>query len=156
MSMSGAGAALVICEISKRIDRFNIDRVALTYSSNNCENFFGMLAKFSHGKRINFGKTDSWEAYQYLVAGKRSDEKFEDKILAHAKIESSYVRYHATELAVKMKEYDRINQRHEKVEKRRKVQQFAKTKDIARHSKTPDRHAPDKLSPTESFKHRIS
>ena len=55
MSMSPAGVAAVNHEISKRLNDSNIDRVALTYSSNNCENFFGMLTKYSHGKRINFG-----------------------------------------------------------------------------------------------------
>ena len=99
MSMSEKGVAIVNQEISKRINYLNIDRMALTYSSNNCENFFGMLAKFSHGKQINFGRTNSWEAYQFLMAGKRSDDRFEDKILAHAGIISSYLRDEARRLS---------------------------------------------------------
>lgn len=81
MSMSERGQATVFKEISKRLDSSNIDRVAMTMSSNDCENFFGMIAKYSHGKIIFLGQTDSWEAYQLLIAGNKSDPFLRIKFL---------------------------------------------------------------------------
>ena len=52
MSMDKRDQDTVYKEITKRLDASNIDRVALAMSSNDCENFFGMLAKYSHGIRI--------------------------------------------------------------------------------------------------------
>ena len=86
ISTDKRGQDAVYKEISKRLDVSNIDRVALAMSRNDCENFFDMLAKYSHGKRIFLGLTDSWEGYQLLVASKKSDDKFEDKIEAYAGI----------------------------------------------------------------------
>ena len=122
----------------------------MTLSSNNCENFFGMLSKFTHGKRINFGQSNSWEAYQFLVVGKRSDDKFEDKVQSHAGIISSYLRDEATERLVKAKEYNRVRQRRGDVKERRKVQQYAKAKDIAKRTTLSGCHKPNKLSPKEA------
>ena len=63
MSMGKIGQQTVYREITKRLNEGNIDRVSLAMSSNDCENYFGLLSKFSHGKRIYFGQTDSWQVY---------------------------------------------------------------------------------------------
>ena len=94
-------------EITKRLDESNIDRVALAMSSNDCENFFGMLVKYSHGKRIFLGQTDSWEVYQLLVAGKKTDDRFADKVQNYHKIISSHVRDTNTEKLINKKRLDR-------------------------------------------------
>ena len=60
MSMGGKGRAKVKHVIDKRLDIENIDRVALAYSSNKCENFFSVLVKYTSGKRIYLGKNDAW------------------------------------------------------------------------------------------------
>ena len=52
MSMGKIGQQTVYREITKRLNEGNIDRVSLAMSSNDCENYFGLLSKFSHGKRI--------------------------------------------------------------------------------------------------------
>ena len=44
MSMGKRGQATCYEQITKRLDASNIDRVAMAMSSNDCENFFGMLA----------------------------------------------------------------------------------------------------------------
>ena len=97
MSMDKKGQATCYQEITKRLDESNIDRVALAMSSNDCGNFFGMLVKYSHGKQIFLGQTDLWEVYQLLVAGKKTDDRFADKVQNYHKIISSHVRDTNTE-----------------------------------------------------------
>jgi hypothetical protein len=47
------------------INAKNIAKVAQVFMSNFYENFFLILTKYSQGKRINLGMTDSWELYQH-------------------------------------------------------------------------------------------
>ena len=83
-------------------------------SSNDAENYFRVLSKYSHGKRICLGKTDTWEIYQLFVAGLRSDEKFEEKIQLHSGIVSSYLRDKMNAKLVKWKQYHRERKKTEK------------------------------------------
>ena len=154
MSMGKVGQQRVYKEITTRLNASNIDRVALVLSSNDCENFFGMLAKYSHGKRIYFGQTDSWKVYQLLVAGLRSDDNFEDKILAHAGIASSYVRDVSTAKLVKKKQYHRDRKKTEKYKRRRKLGQYAKVRNAVKNSTAAARHRPNKQSPVNSCKNK--
>ena len=55
ISMGKEGQAICYSEITKRLDETNIDRTAMSLSSNDCENFFGMITRYSHGKRIFWG-----------------------------------------------------------------------------------------------------
>jgi len=56
MSLGKKGQATCYQENTKRLDESNIDRVALAMSSNDCENFVGMLLKYSHGKRVSWDR----------------------------------------------------------------------------------------------------
>ncbi|KAL7545351.1 hypothetical protein ACHAWF_015517 [Thalassiosira exigua] len=152
MSMGEVGRGVVYREIASRLNETNIDRVARAMSSNNCENFFNILAKFSHGKRINNGLTDSWEVFQLLVAGQRSDLRIEDKIQAHAGIASSFVRDRAIDQQVWLKEYHQKRKRTEKYKRRRKISQVAKVHKAVKNTTAPARHRPNKQSPTDACK----
>ena len=58
MSMGMKGHAKLMYAITKRLDMINIDRDALTMSSNRCKNYFSVLVTFTCGKRIYFGRKD--------------------------------------------------------------------------------------------------
>jgi len=121
-------------------------------SSNDCDNYFGLLSKFSHGKRIYFGQTDSWQAYQLMVAGLRSDKHFEDKIQTSAGIVPSHVRDVNTQKLVDKQVYDQKRKKTEGYKNRRRVSQYTKIKDAVKNSTASARHCPNKLSPTDSCK----
>ena len=50
MNMGKDGQTLVLKEVTKRLNESNIDRMAISMSSNGCGHLFSMRAKFSHGK----------------------------------------------------------------------------------------------------------
>ena len=150
MSMGKKGQATCYQEITKRLDESNIGRVALAMSSNDCKNFFGMLVKYSHGKRIFLGQTDSWEVYQILVAGKKTDHRFADKVQNYHGIISSHVRDTNTEKLINKKRLDRERTKGDRYKQRRKVRQYAKLKDTVKNKLAPDSHRPNKLSPKDT------
>ncbi|KAL7545104.1 hypothetical protein ACHAWF_008471 [Thalassiosira exigua] len=150
MSMGKSGQETCYKEISKRLDESNIDRVAATMTSNGCENFFGMLSKYSHGKRIFWGQSDSWEIFQFLVAGKKSDDHFEDAVQAYDGIVSSAVRDVNLARQVRKKQRDRLRQQTDAYKQRRKVRQYAKIKDVVKNKSASARHRSNKLSPKDS------
>jgi len=51
----------------KRFNNKNIDKLAQMACSNSCEAFFGVLTKFSEGKRLNLEHTDLWKSMILLV-----------------------------------------------------------------------------------------
>jgi hypothetical protein len=51
----------------KRFNSKNIDKNAEMACSNDCEGFYGVLAKFSEGKRLNLEHTDLWRSMIMLV-----------------------------------------------------------------------------------------
>ena len=62
--------------IMKRLTPKNVDKVAELMTSNLCELYFGVLAKFTEGKHLNVDQGDAWRIMQYFVAGIRSDANF--------------------------------------------------------------------------------
>ena len=152
MSMGENGRAQVYKEISKRLDDRNIDRVAMALSSNACENFYGMLTKYTHGKRINYGQTDSWAVFGLYVAGKKSDDRFEDKVQQCAGIQSSYVRDSQIDKSIAVKENHREREKREDVKERQKVRQMAKIKECQKNMRVAGRHRPNSLSPKDNCK----
>ena len=76
-------------EIDKRLDIHNIDRVALAYSSNKCENFFSVLVKYTSGKRIYLGKKGAWSTRIKFVAALKSNPRISDEIRMKAGITTS-------------------------------------------------------------------
>ena len=152
MSMGKRGQMKCYNKIAKQLDSSNIDCVAETMSSNGCENFFGMMAKFSHGNRIFLGQTNSWEIYQLLVAGKKSFDNFEDMLREYDNIVSLYVRDVRVVNAVKAKENQRERQRGVKHINCRKVRSYAKLKDAVKNKTAAVGHLPNKLSPKDACK----
>ncbi|KAL7531548.1 hypothetical protein ACHAWF_003815 [Thalassiosira exigua] len=136
MSMGVIGQEKVRCEITSRLNETNIDRVAIVFSGNHCENFYSILAKFSHGKRINNGQTDLWEVFQLLVAGQRSDDRIKDKIQAAAGIVSSALRNQALGKMDKNRSFDRQRKQTEKYKLRLKISQVAKVHKAALSKQT--------------------
>ena len=152
MSMGTVGQKQVYKEITKRLNESNIDRVALALSSNDCENYFGMLTEYSHGKHMYFGQSDLWQVYQLLVAGLRTDDGFEDKIQASAGIASSFVRDVITGKAIARKEYHRKRKKTEEVKHRRKLASYSKVRNAVKNSTAKARHKPNKQTPLDACK----
>ncbi|KAL7535208.1 LOW QUALITY PROTEIN: hypothetical protein ACHAXR_006340 [Thalassiosira sp. AJA248-18] len=130
----------------------------MAMSSNDCENFFGMLAKYSHGKRTFLGQTDSWEVYQLLVAGGKSDDHFADKTVQdyHGIIVLSHIINVNTAKLIKPKQYNQKQQQGDKYKQCRKVRQYAKVKDAAKNKKSANNHCSNKVSPKETCKSKDS
>ena len=59
MDISTNGQMALTKVIQSRLNVDNIDRLASILSSNCCEQYFGILVKYSQGKRLNLDKTDS-------------------------------------------------------------------------------------------------
>ena len=76
MDLSLAGQDTLIKIITARLGEVNIDAVSKILSSNCCENYFSVLTKFSHGKRLNGNFTDTWRVQQAVAAGMIGNHMF--------------------------------------------------------------------------------
>ena len=155
MSMGKKGQAAVMKEITDRLDFDSIDRVATISSSNRCENFFSVVAKYTHGKRLYYGRTDTFEVIQLYVAMTINNNKveIENKIrkILGVTFESS-LRDAATTKAAQVADYHKQNKKSAKVIKRRSESKIASTAKTSKLSKEAKRHKTDKLSPKEDCK----
>jgi len=111
-----------------------------------------MLTKFSHGKRIYYGQTDSWEIFEMLVAGRKSNDRFEDEVHSLAGLTSMWVRDVRIETRLGIKDKKRARERTDKHKDRRKWRQVAKLKDSQKSKTLKGRHKPDSLSPKDNCK----
>ena len=69
-----------------------MDKLANILSSNCCENYFGVLVKFSEGKRLNLYQIVSRRALQTFVAGLRSNTRFRDDIRVKVGLHSAEIK----------------------------------------------------------------
>ena len=76
MDISERGQIELKKVILKRVTQDNIDRLTNIMSSNLCELYFGILTKFTEGKRRNVDFSNKWRVMQLFVAGIRSDCNF--------------------------------------------------------------------------------
>jgi hypothetical protein len=67
--MDHKGKEMCMLAIQSRVNKQNIARLAWILSTNECECYFNVLVKFSHGKRLNLGEMDSWEVLLHFVTG---------------------------------------------------------------------------------------
>ena len=67
MDLSEYGISVLQKEIRGRFNLKIIDKLAKMACSNSCEAFFGVLTKFSEGKRINLEHSDLWKSTILLV-----------------------------------------------------------------------------------------
>eukprot|EP00986_Skeletonema_menzelii_P015095 scaffold11045_cov138-Skeletonema_menzelii.AAC.1 len=155
MSMGKKGQAKVQAVISSRLDGKNIDRVARAKSSNRCENMFHVLAKYSHGKRLNQSRTDTWKVNGLYVAATINNNKhaIENKIRERTGVKTSpTLREEACRKHYKRKEYHKEMSQSEKVIQQRKKRKIASTSKAVKNMNAPARHKPDKLSPKDDCK----
>mmetsp|Transcript_26462 Transcript_26462/g.43670 ORF Transcript_26462/g.43670 Transcript_26462/m.43670 type:complete len:224 (-) Transcript_26462:27-698(-) len=155
MSMGKKGQAKVQAVITSRLDGKNIDRVARAKSSNRCENMFHVLAKYSHGKRLNQSRTDTWKVNGLYVAATINNNKhaIENKIRERTGVKTSpTLREEACRKHYKRKEYHKEMSQSEKVIQQRKKRKIASTSKAVKNMNAPARHKPDKLSPKDDCK----
>ena len=79
--------------ISKRSTIENTNKLASILSANLCENYFGILVKYSQGKIINLDQTDSWCVLQSFVAGLRSNVNLSKEICRKTEVLECLERY---------------------------------------------------------------
>lgn len=75
MALSTRGTAVLQEIFLSRFKEGNVDRVAKLCSSNDCENFFGRVAKLSEGKRLNLENSDLWKSMVLLAAASCGHEE---------------------------------------------------------------------------------
>ena len=80
--------------ITSRLNSTNLDKLAAILNSNVCENYFGVLVKFSQSKRLNLDHSDSWRVLQAFVAGLRSNKSFTQTIRIKTGVLPSLERHH--------------------------------------------------------------
>jgi uncharacterized pyridoxal phosphate-containing UPF0001 family protein len=90
--MDNASIEKVKKAITSCIDRSNVDRIARVMTSNLCENYFSILVKFSQGKRLNLGQSDSWAILAHFVAGLQSNKDFSSLVMQQFGVWQSVVR----------------------------------------------------------------
>ena len=146
MNISTSGQHELKSVISKRLTEKNVDKVAELMSSNLCELYFGVLTKFTEGKRLNVDSGDAWRIMQYFVAGMRSDPNFVRNLAAEIGIANTTIAAKKEELRLKRKEYLSTYKQTEKAMFRRKVTKQAKNVLLGRNSRDKCRHEPDKLN----------
>eukprot|EP00985_Skeletonema_marinoi_P018417 scaffold10289_cov75-Skeletonema_marinoi.AAC.1 len=156
MSMGKEGQQVVMHEITKRLDFNSIDRVATLSSSNRCENYFGVVAKYTHGKRLYYGRSDTFECIQLYVAATINNKNaagIEDRMRKLNGISyQSSVRDTAIAKDTEIKEYHKKNKKSVEVIERRKASKIATTKKTVKNSTNSARHKTDKQSPTDDCK----
>ena len=65
--MSEYRIGVLFRELMKRFNTKNIDKLAQMACSTSCKAFFGVLTKFSEGKRLNLEHTNLWKSMIFLV-----------------------------------------------------------------------------------------
>ena len=91
--------------ISKRLRKDNVDKVAELMSSNLCELYFGVLSKYTEGKRLNVDSGDALRIMQYFVAEMRSDSNFVRRLSNEIGILNTTVSNEKEAIKLKRKEY---------------------------------------------------
>jgi hypothetical protein len=81
MSIGEAGCTKLVNEFKKRVKLSNVAHLACVLSSNCCEYYFSCLVKYSQGKRVNYGQTDTWKVIQDFVAGLKSSPNFTTEVM---------------------------------------------------------------------------
>ena len=155
MDVSETGQNELKSVIMTRITYANEDRLAIIMSSNICELYFGVLSKFSHGKKINLDHGDSWRVMQLFVVGLMSCNNFTTKISKEIGVSSSIVREKKTNTLSIRKEYMSKYKKQEITIFRRKLSKQAKNVLLAKNSREKQRHRPEKLKATERVRSEL-
>ena len=149
MDISNDSQLLLKKVISSRLNEDNVDRIAEILSSNCCEQYFGFLAMYTQGKRLNLDKTDSWRVLQYFVCGIRSSEHFNSDIFTKIGVKDTKVSILKQHKLKKRSEYQMKYHNSDKQILRRKVTKQVRAHLIGKDEKKSTRHKTNKMKPTE-------
>jgi hypothetical protein len=152
MSISKVGHEKLERVIEKRVNMDNVERLARVLSSNCCENYFSCLIKYSQGKRLNYGQTDTWSVIQDLVVGMKSESDFTLKVLLELGGVETATRQRLIKQLSKHKAQQRASKEQLDNQIRRRMAHKVK---LARMEKEDDKksaHKTDKLPPTDDCK----
>ena len=153
MDISIIGQTSMKKVISSRLSAANVDKLASVLSSNVCENYFGILVKFSQGKRLNLDQCDSWRVLQAFVAGLRSNPDFTSVVRDKAGVLPCIQRDLSMKRIHKLREQSQIFHKTEKQKQRRKVTKQVRAHLMGKDEKKSERHVTDKVKPlTASIK----
>jgi hypothetical protein len=148
MSMDQEGKEMCIQAIQSRVNKNNIDQLAKILSSNICECYFSVLVKFSHGKRLNLGQSDSWEVLLNFVGGLMSHTTIDisTRIMGSFKIKENEIQIVKRKKMKRKKNSDKARKETEKYKRKRIASDFARKQRAAKDSTKKERHMPDKIS----------
>jgi hypothetical protein len=120
MSMDQEGKEMCIQAIQSRVNKNNIDQLAKILSSNICECYFSVLVKFSHGKRLNLGQSDSWEVLLNFVGGLMSHTTIDisTRIMGSFKIKENEIRIVKRKKMKRKKNSDKARKETEKYKRK--------------------------------------
>ena len=137
--------------ITSRVTEKNVDRLAEILSSNQCENFFSIMVKYTEGKRRFLGQSDSLEVLVQFVAGIKSGVDMGSSIMEELGVHSMQqqrAKHH--EKKMQRRERDRKQKSTDKYHERRIASKQMKANQMAKDDKSKNKHASDKLHPTEN------
>jgi sRNA-binding protein len=148
MSMDHEGKEMCMLAIQSRVDKQNIDRLARILSTNVCECYFNVLVKFSHGKRLNLGQTNSWEVLLHFVAGLMSHSNVDvsTRTLHSLNLKENEIRIAERNKLERQQKADKARKETEVNKRKRIVSDFARKQRTAKDSTKKERHMPDKVS----------
>jgi len=149
LSVGEAGQKRLSKVITSRVMEKNINRLAFILSSNLSENFFGMLIKYSEGKRLYFGQSDSTEVFMNWVAGMQANPHLGDQVLEKLGAPLTEIRVQQIQKKEKKQELDRKRKRTEQYNNRRIAHKQIQLHQLGKDLVSRDRHKRDKLPPTE-------
>jgi len=150
MSMDNASMEKVTKVIMSRIDRSNVDQIARVMSSNLCENYFSIMVKFSQGKRLNLGQSNSWAVLAHFVAGLRSNHDFSSQIMERFDIRPSDVRNKVRSHFAKRREYWKTWKQSDKYRKQRHLRKVLSSARMGKEAAKSSAHRSGKLNPKDA------
>jgi len=127
----------------------NIDRISSILSSNCYEQYFGILVKYSQGKRLNQDKTDHWRMLQIFVAGLRSKTNFTSDLFVKVGVGKTDIGIDKWRRMETRATYQTFYHKQEKQVVRRKVTKKIRDHLMAKDTKHEDRHKSEKLKPSD-------
>jgi hypothetical protein len=152
MSMDNASIEKVKKAITSRIDRSNVDRIARVMSSNLCENYFSVLVKFSQGKRLNLGQSDSWAILAHFVVGLRSNKDFSSLVMQQFGVRQSVVRNEGRSRLEKRKEASKRRKQSDNYREQRHVRKIQSAAKMGKEMAKSSAHCSGKLSLKDACK----
>lgn len=142
--------------VVKRVKVENVARLARCLSSNCCENYLSCLVKYSHGKRLNYGQTDTWAVIQLFVVGLKSKPDYTTEMLLSLGGLDSEVRQKSLQRLRKHKAQQLASKMTIEYAIRRRMNHKLKTMWTEKEEDKKSRHKSNERAPTDACKSNIS